>query len=119
MFLFLSFNTSFLLDFHRNKLVLVGSLKNFKYLFFSKIVVTIFCLGFIYSLPRFFEYKTEVRRERLAIYSLDANYTEYVDYLVITNKLLNNLIYQYIVHLSKIRFLIIFLKYIYIHCSTL
>ncbi|CAF4051165.1 unnamed protein product, partial [Rotaria magnacalcarata] len=60
------------------------------------IVVTIYCLGFIYSLPRFFEYKTEVRREQLAVIE---NYTEYIDHIVIKNKLLNNSFYQYTVHL--------------------
>jgi hypothetical protein len=60
--------------------------------------VAIYCLGLIYSLPRFFEYKTEVQRENLT--ELD-NYTESVDYLVTKNKLLNSTIYQYSVHLGK------------------
>ncbi|CAF4897668.1 unnamed protein product, partial [Rotaria sp. Silwood1] len=60
------------------------------------IVVTIYCLGFVYSLPRFFEYKTEVRREELTVFD---NYTEYFDHIVITNKLQSSSIYQYTVHL--------------------
>ncbi|CAF3849136.1 unnamed protein product [Rotaria sordida] len=60
------------------------------------IVVTIYCLGFIYSLPRFFEYKTEVRREELSVFE---NYTEYIDHIVISNKLHNSSIYQFTVHL--------------------
>jgi hypothetical protein len=55
-------------------------------------------LGFIYSLPRFFEYKTEVQSENLTV--LD-NYTESITYVVIKNKLQNSTIYQYTVHLSK------------------
>lgn len=58
----------------------------------------IYCSGFIYSLPRFFEYKTEVRREELTVIE---NYTEYIDHLVIKNKLHNSKIYQYTVHMSK------------------
>ncbi|CAF1441869.1 unnamed protein product [Adineta steineri] len=60
------------------------------------IVVTIYCLGFIYSLPRWFEYKTEVQSENLTEFD---NYTEFVDYLVIKNNLHNSKIYQYAVHL--------------------
>ncbi|CAF2674054.1 unnamed protein product [Rotaria sp. Silwood2] len=60
------------------------------------IVVTIYCLGFIYSLPRFFEYKAEIRREELTVVD---NYTEYYDHVVVTNKLHNSTIYQYTVHL--------------------
>ncbi|CAF0983439.1 unnamed protein product [Adineta steineri] len=60
------------------------------------IVLIIYCLGFIYSLPRFFEYKTELQREQLIVIE---NFTEYVEHLVITNKVLENRLYQYIVHL--------------------
>lgn len=66
--------------------------------FASYIVVTIYCLGLIYSLPRFFEYKTEERREILTEFD---NYTEYISHVVIKNKLHNSTIYQYTVHLSK------------------
>jgi len=55
-------------------------------------------LGLIYSLPRFFEYKTEERREVLTEFD---NYTEYISHVVIKNKLHNSTIYQYTVHLSK------------------
>ena len=65
----------------------------------SYIVVTIYCLGFIYSLPRFFEYKTGV--ERVNFTNLE-NETEFIDYTVIENKLLKSPIYQYTVHLSKL-----------------
>jgi len=66
--------------------------------FFSYIVLTIYGLGFIYSFPRFFEYKTEVQHEKLFIME---NVTEDIDYLVITNKVLESRLYHYIVHLSK------------------
>ncbi|CAF1231306.1 unnamed protein product [Rotaria sordida] len=62
----------------------------------SYIVVIIYCFGFIYSLPRFFEYKTELQRETLTIIG---NLTEYIDHFVIENKVLENRVYQYIVHL--------------------
>jgi hypothetical protein len=69
------------------------------FIFFnSYIVFTIYCLGFIYSFPRFFEYKTEVQHERLFLMD---NITEDIDYLVITNKVLENRLYHYIVHLGK------------------
>jgi len=58
----------------------------------------IYCLGLIYSLPRFFEYKTEVRLEQLTEFE---NHTEYISHRVIKNKLHNSTIYQYTVHLSK------------------
>lgn len=64
----------------------------------SYIVVTIYCLGFIYSLPRFFEYKTEVQRVNFTNFE---NETEFIDYTVIENKLQKSPIYQYTVHLSK------------------
>lgn len=64
----------------------------------SYIVVIIFVLGFIYSLPRFFEYKTEVQIEKLTI---GENLTENYEHLVITNLVLDNRIYHYIVHLGK------------------
>ena len=54
----------------------------------------VYCLGFIYSLPRFFEYKTEVRNE---ILDISKNYTEYIEHILIKNKLHNNTIYQYTV----------------------
>lgn len=60
-------------------------------------MIAIYCLGFIYSFPRFFEYKTEVQQEKL---SLSENFTEYYDHLVITNKVLDNRVYHYIVHLG-------------------
>ncbi|CAF1279219.1 unnamed protein product [Adineta ricciae] len=60
------------------------------------IVVTIYCLGFIYSLPRFFEYKTGVERVNFTNFE---NETEFVDYTVIENKLQKSPIYQYTVHL--------------------
>jgi hypothetical protein len=53
----------------------------------------------MYSLPRFFEYKTELRKEILTE-SDNATYNFY--HLVIKNKLHNSAIYQYAVHLSKI-----------------
>ena len=58
----------------------------------------IYALGFIYSLPRFFEYKTEIRREKLIEI---INETEYVEHLVIVNNFLRNRVYHWIVHLSK------------------
>jgi len=66
-------------------------------LFFSYIVLTIYCLGFIYSFPRFFEYKTEAQHEQFVV----DNFTEDYHYLVVTNRLLENRVYHYIVHLSK------------------
>ncbi|CAF4176238.1 unnamed protein product [Rotaria sp. Silwood2] len=62
----------------------------------SYIAVAIYCFGFIYSIPRFFEYKTELQREKL---TLNGSLTEYVDHLVVANKVLQNHLYQYIVHL--------------------
>jgi hypothetical protein len=70
----------------------------FECFFFSYIVLGIYCSGFIYSLPRFFEYKTELRREQLTVME---NFTEYVEHTVIKNKVLHNRLYHYIVHLSK------------------
>jgi hypothetical protein len=75
------------------------------FFFSSYIVVTIYCLGFIYSLPRFFEYKAEKRSEKLAVSDND---TEYFTHVVIKNKLHNSTIYQYTVHLSKKEFLNLF-----------
>ena len=69
--------------------------------------MTIYCFGFIYSLPRFFEYKTEVRSEKLTVLE---NYTEYIAHLVIKNKLDNSTIYQYTVHLSKKYLINFFIK---------
>ena len=60
--------------------------------------MTIFVLGFVYSLPRFFEYRTEVQIEKLTI---GENLTENFEHLVITNQVLDNRIYHYIVHLGK------------------
>jgi hypothetical protein len=60
--------------------------------------VAIYLLGLVYSLPRFFEYKTELRREILTV---SENVSENHDHLVIKNKLHNSTIYQYTVHLSK------------------
>lgn len=68
--------------------------------FCSYIVLTIYCMGFIYSLPRFFEYKTEAQSEILITAE---NTTEFVDHLVITSQVLHNRAYQYVVHLSKSR----------------
>ncbi|CAF3551725.1 unnamed protein product [Rotaria sp. Silwood1] len=62
----------------------------------SYIVFTIYCFGLIYSIPRFFEYKTELQREKLI---LIGNLTEYIDHLVVSNKVLENHVYHYIVHL--------------------
>ena len=67
---------------------------------FSYIVLTIFVLGFVYSLPRFFEYQTDVQTEILTVAD---NLTENYEHLVITNKVLDNRIYHYIVHLGKAR----------------
>lgn len=64
---------------------------------FSYIVFTIYCVGFIYSFPRFFEYKTEVQHEKLFLMD---NLTEDIEYLVVSNKVLDNRLYHYIVHLS-------------------
>jgi hypothetical protein len=55
-------------------------------------------LGLIYSLPRFFEYKTEVQQEKLTV---SENLTEYVNHLLISNRMLDNRPYHYIVHLGK------------------
>jgi hypothetical protein len=55
-------------------------------------------LGLLYAFPRFFEYKTEVQHEKLFIMD---NLTEDITHLVITNQLLDNRLYHYIVHLSK------------------
>ena len=71
-----------------------------EFFFFSYIVLTIYCVGFIYSFPRFFEYKTEVQNEK---FFLMDNLTEDIEYLVITNKVLHNRLYHYIVHLSTTR----------------
>lgn len=68
--------------------------------FFSYIVFTIYCVGFIYSFPRFFEYKTEVQHEKLFLMD---NLTEDIEYLVVSNKVLDNRVYHYIVHLSMTR----------------
>ncbi|UJR36879.1 hypothetical protein I4U23_029592 [Adineta vaga] len=62
----------------------------------SYIVLTIYCLGFIYSLPRFFEYETKLQHEELI---LVGNVTERIQHIVINNKVLQNRTYQYIVHL--------------------
>ena len=64
----------------------------------SYIVATIYALGFIYSLPRFFEYKTEVQRENLTNFE---NVTEFYDYLVVKNNLQESQAYQYTVHLGR------------------
>ena len=64
----------------------------------SYIVLIIYCSGLIYSIPRLFEYTTEIQTENLMV--LD-NSTESITYVVIKNKLHNNTIYQYTVHLSK------------------
>ena len=66
----------------------------------SYIVLIIYCSGLIYSIPRLFEYTTEIQTENLMV--LD-NSTESITYVVIKNKLHNNTIYQYTVHLSKWR----------------
>jgi hypothetical protein len=68
----------------------------------SYIVVTIYCLGLVYSLPRFFEYKTIVQREEYIVSPDIDNHTEYIDYLVITNRLQDSTAYQYSVHLSRL-----------------
>ena len=65
--------------------------------------MAIYCLGLLYSLPRFFEYKTVVRREKYTIVGASSNETDYVDYLVVINRLHNSRIYQYSVHLSESR----------------
>ena len=57
-------------------------------------------MGFIYSFPRFFEYKTEVQHEKLFLMD---NLTEDIEYLVVSNKVLDNRLYHYIVHLSMRR----------------
>jgi hypothetical protein len=76
-----------------------SALTHCSFLPFSYIVITIYALGLLYSLPRFFEYETEVQRETLTI---GDNLTELFEHLVVTNKLLDNHLYHYIVHLSTI-----------------
>lgn len=75
--------------------------KSFVFLFFSYFVGTIYFLGFLYALPRFFEYKTEFTRLRLVEKAADSNRTEYVEYLVVVHYLGKSRVYQYCVHLSK------------------
>ncbi|UJR09284.1 hypothetical protein I4U23_013529 [Adineta vaga] len=60
------------------------------------IVVTIYCAGLIYSLPRFFEYKTEIQ---LVNFTDGENQTESIGFTVIENKLQKSSVYQYTVHL--------------------
>jgi hypothetical protein len=105
----LCMNTFCFLLFIQIETINVG-VKIFSYCF-SYIVVTIYCLGFIYSLPRFFEYKTEVQSEKLTV---TENFTEYIDHILITNKALENRLYQYIVHLSKKIFNIYILKSLFL-----
>ena len=78
---------------------------------FSYIVGTIYCLGLIYSLPRFFEYRTDLKRESYDVSSPFENNTMHVEYYLVIHRLGESRIYQYCVHLSTSFFIFLLFRW--------